>query len=106
MKRVATHLFKRQSGLFSKLSNFHCDLKPPGQYRGAENPTPGAGPGELECVNPRGSPRRGGCSGLELTDTLLTLKDISFSLLYLLDTLRERSKIIREGELQIIGGGS
>ena len=51
-KRAATHLFKRQSkiALFSKLSNFYFDLRPPGQTPGtdlratqrSENPTPGA----------------------------------------------------------------
>ena len=61
MKRAATHLFKRQSknrGFFSKLSNFYFDLNPPprgetpGQDRGAKTRPQG----QLECVNPRGSP--------------------------------------------------
>ena len=72
MKRAATHLFKRQSKnrvFFSKLSNFHFDLRPlprktpgqtPEQDGGAKTPPQG----QLECANPRG-----GWSGLELTDT-------------------------------------
>ena len=63
---------KSKIALFSKLSNFYFDLRPPpgagpmgrppGKSRGAKT--------RLECANPRGSPGGGGWSGLELTDTL------------------------------------
>ena len=54
---------KAKIALFSKLSNFYSDLRPPranprqthGQDK-SENPTPG----ELECVNPQQSPWGGG----------------------------------------------
>ena len=72
MKRAATHLFMGQSenSVFSKLSNFHFDLRPPPpadprEDRGAKTRIQV----QLECANPRGSP--GGWSGLELTDTLI-----------------------------------
>ena len=48
MRRGATHLFKRQAKieLFSKLSNFYFDLRPPGAEPRArqrsKNPTPRA----------------------------------------------------------------
>ena len=52
MKRAATHLFrdKAKITLFSKLSNFYFDLRPPGQDRGAKTRPQG----QLECANPRG----------------------------------------------------
>ena len=76
MKRAATHLFKRQSKnrvLFSKLSKFYFDLRPPGANPRAdlrarqrsENPTPGA---TRMCESP--GVARGDGHGLELTDTL------------------------------------
>ena len=61
MKRAATHLFKRQSKNrpFSKLSNFYFDLRPlgqaPGQNRGAKT----LPQGQLDCANPRASPKGG-----------------------------------------------
>ena len=58
MKRAATQLFKSKAkiALFSKLSNFYVDLRPPGQDRGAKTRPLG----QLECANPRGSPGGGG----------------------------------------------
>ena len=61
MKRIATHLFKRQSKnrtFFSKLSNFYFDLRPltgqtPRQDRGAKTRPQG----QLECANPLGGGR-------------------------------------------------
>ena len=82
MKRAATHLFKRQRkiALFSKLSNFYFDLRPPGKPLGRPPGKPlGRPPGKTEerKPNPRGNKnvrilggRPGGWSGLELTDTL------------------------------------
>ena len=46
MKRAATHLFSKNRGSFSKLSNFYFDLRPPGAdpraSQRSQNPTPGA----------------------------------------------------------------
>ena len=66
MKRAATHLFKRQSknlALFSKLSKFYFDLRPPpprGQTPGQDRGAKTRPQGQLECANPRGSPGGGG----------------------------------------------
>ena len=61
---------KAKIALFSKLSNFYFDLRPPGAdpraKQRSENPTPGA---TRMCESPRVA-RGGGWSGLELTDTL------------------------------------
>ena len=76
MKRAATYLFKRQSKLFSKLSNFYFDLRAPRREdprarQRSENPTPGA----TRMCESRGSLGGGGnyqeLSGLEFTDTLI-----------------------------------
>ena len=56
---VSDHLRdKAKIALFSKLSNFYFDLRPPGQDRGAKTRPQG----QLECANPRGLP--GGWSDL------------------------------------------
>ena len=66
MKRAATHLSAKIE-LFSKLSNFFFDLRPPGgQTSGQDKGVKTRPQGQLECANSRGSP--GGWSGLELTD--------------------------------------
>ena len=53
MKRSATHLFKRQSksrAIFSKLSNFSFDLRPPqGQTPGQDRGAKTRPQGQLEC---------------------------------------------------------
>ena len=58
---------KAKIALFSKLSNFYFDLRPPGQSPGQDRGAKTRPQGQVECANPRGSP--GGWSGLELTDT-------------------------------------
>ena len=73
MTYTATHLFKRQSkiALFSKLSNFYFDLRPPppppgqtpGQTPGQDRGAKTRPQGQLECANPRGSPPGGGGNG-------------------------------------------
>ena len=66
MKRAATHLLAKIA-LFSKLSNFFFDLRPPGgQTSGQDKAVKTLPQGQLECANPRGSPGR--WSDLELTD--------------------------------------
>ena len=68
MKRATTHLLAKIV-LFSKLSNFFFDLRPPGgQTPGQDKGAKTRPQGQLECANPRGLP--GGWSGLELTDAL------------------------------------
>ena len=78
MKRAATRLqlrINRQSknrAFLSKVSNFYFALRPPGQTPGQEGGARTRHLGQLEYVNPRGSPGGGGergWSGLELTDT-------------------------------------
>ena len=69
MKRAAAHLLPKIALLFSKLSKFFFDLRPPGgQTSGQDIGAKTRPQGQLECANPRGSP--GGWSGFELTDAL------------------------------------
>ena len=58
MKRAATHLLAKIA-LFSKLSNFFYDFRPPEQDKGVKTRPQG----QLECANPRGSPGGGGGNG-------------------------------------------
>ena len=55
-KRAATHLLANIA-LFSKLSNFFFDLRPPGGQTSEQDKGGKTRPqGQLECANPRGSP--------------------------------------------------
>ena len=47
---------KAKIALFSKLSNFYFDLRPPGQTPGQDRGAKTRPQGQLECANPRGSP--------------------------------------------------
>ena len=55
MKTAATHLLAKIA-LFSKLSNFYFDLRPPGLTPGQDRGAKTRPQGQLECANPWGSP--------------------------------------------------
>ena len=62
MKRAATHLFKRQSencAFFQNYRTFTLIQDPPGQTPGQDRGAKTRPQGQLECANPRGSPRGG-----------------------------------------------
>ena len=62
MKRVATHLFKKQSKYRVFFLNYRTSTliqDPPGQTPGQDRGTKTRPQGQLECANPRGSPGGG-----------------------------------------------
>ena len=89
---------KTKITLFSKLSHFYFDLRPPGQDRGAKTRPQG----QLECANPRGVARGDGHADLELTDTLCNYVHLGSKFLLVQDYVFEFNRNVILNELLVI----